>query len=51
MAVFALNVVACGTAWAGAIVKVTREEDKPDPVEVKVGEYVLCIAHGLIAPR
>ena len=35
--------VANGTAWAGATVKVTREENKPDPVEVKVGEEVAFI--------
>jgi len=43
MAVFAVSVVAYGTAWAGATVKVTREESKPDPVEVKVGEEVAFI--------
>jgi plastocyanin len=43
MLVLAVSVVAYGTAWAGATVKVTREENKPDPVEVKVGEEVAFI--------
>jgi plastocyanin len=43
MVVVAVSVVACGTAWAGANVRVTREENKPDPVEVKVGEEVAFI--------
>ena len=43
MAVLAVSTVAHGTAWAGATVKVTREENKPDPVEVKVGEEVAFI--------
>lgn len=43
MAVLAVSVVAYGTTWAGATVKVTREENKPDPVEVKVGEEVAFI--------
>ena len=43
MVVLAVSVVASGTAWAGATVKVTREENKPDPVEVKVGEEVAFI--------
>ena len=42
-AVLAVSVVLYGTAWAGATVKVTREENKPDPVEVKVGEEVAFI--------
>ena len=41
--VLAACVVAHGSAWAGATVKVTREENKPDPVEVKVGEEVAFI--------
>ena len=40
---FAVGVSAQGIAWAGATVKVTREENKPDPVEVKVGEEVAFI--------
>jgi len=43
IAVLAVSVVVYGTAWAGATVKVTREENKPDPVEVKVGEEVAFI--------
>ena len=43
MAVLAVSVVLNGTAWAGATVKVTREDNKPDPVEVKVGEEVVFI--------
>jgi plastocyanin len=40
IAVLAMGVVAQGSAWAGATVKVTREDNRPDPVEVKVGEEV-----------
>ena len=36
----ALGVVAQGSAWAGSTVKVTREDNRPDPVEVNVGEEV-----------
>lgn len=43
MAVLAVSVVAHGSAWAGATVKVTREENKPDPAEIKVGEEVAFI--------
>jgi plastocyanin len=43
MAVLAVSMVAYGIAWAGATVKVTREENKPDPGEVKVGEEVAFI--------
>ena len=43
MAVLAVGLIAYGTAWAGTTVKVTREENKPDPVEVKVGEEVAFI--------
>jgi plastocyanin len=43
MAVLAVSAVAYGTAWAGATVRVTREENKPDPVEVKAGEEVAFI--------
>ena len=43
MVVLAVSVVAYGAAWAGATVKVTREENKPDPVEVKAGEEVAFI--------
>ncbi len=32
-----------GAAWAGATVTVTREESKPDPVEVKTGEEVYFV--------
>jgi len=39
----ALGLAAQGIAWAGATVKVTREENKPDPVEVKVGEEIAFI--------
>ncbi len=42
-AVLAVGVFAHGTAWAGATVKVTREANKPDPVEVKAGEEVAFI--------
>jgi len=43
MTVLAVGVVAYGPAWAGATVKVTREENKPDPAEVKVGEEIAFI--------
>jgi plastocyanin len=43
VAVLAVSGVAYGTAWAGATVKVTREDNRPDPVEVKVGEEVAFI--------
>jgi plastocyanin len=43
MALLAVSVVAQETAWAGATVRVTREENKPDPVEVKVGEEVVFV--------
>lgn len=43
MTILAVSVAAYGTAWAGATVKVTREESKPNLVEVKVGEEVVFI--------
>jgi plastocyanin len=43
MAVLAMSMVAYGTAWAGATVKVTREANKPDPMEIKVGEEVAFV--------
>jgi plastocyanin len=41
--VLAVSMVGYGTAWAGVTVKVTREANKPDPVEVKVGEEVAFV--------
>ena len=43
LAVLALGCTVQGIAWAGATVKVTREDNKPDPVEVKVGEEIAFI--------
>ena len=43
MMVLAMSMVAHGTAWAGATVHVTREANKPDPVEVKVGDEVAFV--------
>jgi plastocyanin len=43
LAVLVIGVVAQGSAWAGATVKVTREDNRPDPVEVKVGEEVAFV--------
>ena len=43
LVVLGVMCVANGIAWAGASVKVTREENRPDPVEVKVGEEVAFI--------
>ena len=42
-AVVAVGAAVPGTAWAGATVRVTREANKPDPVEVKVDEEVAFI--------
>ena len=39
----AVGVFGHGIASAGPTVKVTREENKPDPVEVKAGEEVAFI--------
>ena len=43
LVMLALGLAAHGLAWAGATVKVTREDNKPDPVEVKVGEEIAFI--------
>ena len=43
LVMLALGLVAQGIAWAGATVKVTRDDNKPDPVEVKVGEEIAFI--------
>jgi plastocyanin len=43
MVVLVVSGVANATAWAGVTIQVTREANKPDPVEVKVGEEVAFI--------
>jgi len=43
LVMFAMGLAGHGVAWAGATVKVTREDNKPDPVEVKVGEEIAFI--------
>ena len=43
MVVLIVSVGGHGTAWAGATVHVTREANKPDPVEVKVGDEVAFV--------
>jgi len=42
-AVLALGLVAHGSAWAGETVRITREDNRPDPVEVKAGEEIAFI--------
>src|SRR5215469_16309296 len=41
--VLAIGLAAHGLAWARATVRVTREENKPDPVEDRAGEDIECI--------
>jgi plastocyanin len=43
MVMLAVSMIGYGTAWAGVTVQVTREANKPDPVEVKVGEEVAFV--------
>jgi len=43
LVMLAMGLVAQGIASAGATVRVTREDNKPDPVEVKVGEEIAFI--------
>ena len=43
VALLVVGVGVHGSAWGGVTVKVTREENKPDPVEVRVGEEVAFV--------
>jgi len=43
LVVLSLGLAGLGSAWAGATVKVTREDNKPDPVEVRVGEEIAFV--------